>query len=99
MADLEVQAALSQARQAASAATYDIQKLPEDSIERQALHNLHTAVDGIRQLMYGGNPATAWADAGVLALWMLIALLVSAIGVTRMTHFRTLRDLRPSHIG
>ena len=67
-----------------------------------ALHHvlpMSYAVDGIRQLMYGGNPATAWADAGVLALWMLIALLVSAIGVTRMTHFRTLRDLRPSLIG
>jgi hypothetical protein len=47
MADLEVQAALAQARQAASAASYDIQKLPEDSIERQALHNLVTAVDSI----------------------------------------------------
>ncbi|MGH1550515.1 hypothetical protein ACRAWB_15600 [Leifsonia poae] len=47
MADLEVQAALSQARQAASAASYDIQKLSEDSIERQALHNLITAVDAI----------------------------------------------------
>jgi len=67
-----------------------------------ALHNvlpMSYAVDGIRQLMYGGNPATAWADAGVLALWMLVALLISAIGVTRMTHFRTLRDLRPSLIG
>ena len=47
MADLEVQAAIAQARQAASAASYDIQKLPEDSIERQALHNLMTAVDSI----------------------------------------------------
>jgi len=67
-----------------------------------ALHHvlpMSYAVDGIRQLMYGGNPATAWADAGVLAVWMLIALLVSGIGVTRMTHFRTLRDLRPSLIG
>ncbi|WP_271175838.1 YhgE/Pip domain-containing protein [Leifsonia poae] len=67
-----------------------------------ALHHvlpMSYAVDGIRQLMYGGNPATAWADAGVLALWLLIALLFSAIGVTRMTHFRTLRDLRPSLIG
>ncbi|MEV8213161.1 YhgE/Pip domain-containing protein [Leifsonia sp. NPDC077715] len=67
-----------------------------------ALHHalpMSYAVDGIRQLMYGGNPATAWADAGVLALWMLIALLIAAIGVTRMTHFRTLRDLRPSLIG
>ena len=67
-----------------------------------ALHHvlpMSYAVDGIRQLMYGGNPATALADAGVLALWMLVALLLSAIGVTRMTHFRTLRDLRPSLIG
>ena len=67
-----------------------------------ALHHalpMSYAVDGIRQLMYGGNPATAWADAGVLALWMLVALLIAAIGVTRMTHFRTLRDLRPSLIG
>ncbi|KFF58723.1 membrane protein [Cryobacterium sp. MLB-32] len=57
------------------------------------------AVDGIRQLMYGGNPATAWADAGVLLLWLAGALVITAIGVTRMTHFRTLRDLRPSLIG
>ncbi len=67
-----------------------------------ALHHvlpMSYAVDGIRQLMYGGNPATAWADAGVLGLWALIALVVAAIGVTRMTHFRTLRDLRPSLIG
>ncbi|WP_374009347.1 hypothetical protein [Leifsonia sp. LS-T14] len=47
MADLEVQAALAEARQAASAATFDVQKLPEDSIERQALHNLVTAVKAI----------------------------------------------------
>jgi hypothetical protein len=51
MADLEVQAALAQAREAASAASYDIQKLSEDSIERQALHNLITAVDSIIQAL------------------------------------------------
>jgi hypothetical protein len=51
MADLEVQAALAQARQSASAASYDIQKLPEDSIERQALHNLITAVDSLIQAL------------------------------------------------
>ncbi len=67
-----------------------------------ALHHvlpMSYAVDGIRQLMYGGSHATAGADAGVLALWALIALLIAAIGVTRMTHFRTLRDLQPSLIG
>jgi putative membrane protein len=67
-----------------------------------ALHHvlpMSYAVDGIRQLMYGGSIATAWSDVGVLALWLVIALLLAAIGTTRMTHFRTLRDLRPSLIG
>jgi hypothetical protein len=49
MTDLEIQAALSEARKAASAASYHIQKLPEDSIERQALHNLLNAVDYLIQ--------------------------------------------------
>jgi len=30
---------------------------------------------------------------------MLGGLVLAAIGVTRMTHFRTLRDLQPSLIG
>ena len=47
MASLEAQAALSEAREAASLASYDIQKLSEDSVERQALHNLLTAVDAL----------------------------------------------------
>ena len=47
MADFEAQAAISKAREAASLASYDIQKLPEDSVERQALHNLLTAVDAL----------------------------------------------------
>jgi putative membrane protein len=67
-----------------------------------ALHHvlpMSYAVDGIRQLMYGGSIWTAWSDVGVLALWLVIALLLAAIGTTRMTHFRTLRDLRPSLIG
>jgi len=79
--------------------TFPWQTLPGPLAGLHHVLPMSYAVDGIRQLMYGGNPATAWADAGVLALWMLIALLVSAIGVTRMTHFRTLRDLRPSLIG
>ncbi|PJJ65459.1 YhgE/Pip domain-containing protein [Compostimonas suwonensis] len=67
-----------------------------------ALHHvlpMGFAVDAIRQLMYGGNMQTAVTDAGVLLAWLVIALLVAAIGVTRMTHFRTLRDLQPSLIG
>jgi putative membrane protein len=67
-----------------------------------ALHHvlpMSYAVDGIRQLMYGGSIAAAWSDVGVLALWLAIALAVAGIGVARMTHFRTLRDLQPSLIG
>ncbi|QTX05692.1 hypothetical protein [Agromyces archimandritae] len=44
MADAQ---AIIEARQAANLASYDIQKLPEDSIERQALHNLQTAIDAL----------------------------------------------------
>ncbi|BDZ48169.1 ABC transporter [Frondihabitans sucicola] len=57
------------------------------------------AVDGIRQLMYGGNIAAAWSDAGVLALWLVGALLLSFLAAFRMTRRRTMRDLRPSLIG
>lgn len=57
------------------------------------------AVDGIRQVMYGGNAAAAWNDAGVLALWLLGALLLSFVAASRMTRRRTMRDLRPSLIG
>lgn len=49
MTDLETQATLSEARKAASDASYDIHKLPEDSIERQALHNLLTGLDYLIQ--------------------------------------------------
>ena len=49
MTTFESDAAISQARAAANAASYDIQKLPEDSIERQALHNLLTAVEHLIQ--------------------------------------------------
>ncbi|RKR76147.1 YhgE/Pip family protein [Frondihabitans australicus] len=57
------------------------------------------AVDGIRQLMYGGSGAAAGHDALVLLAWLLGALLVTFVAARRMTKSRTLRDLRPSLIG
>lgn len=57
------------------------------------------AVDGMRQLMYGGDLAKAGTDAIVLACILVGALLLSIIGVSRMTRSRTLRDLQPSLIG
>ncbi|MGW8482539.1 YhgE/Pip family protein [Microbacterium sp. NPDC055903] len=67
-----------------------------------ALHHvlpMGYVVDAMRQLMYGGNLARAGGDLAVLGIWLLGALLLAAIGVTRMTHRRTLRDLQPSLIG
>jgi putative membrane protein len=49
--------------------------------------------------MYGGNLQSALSDVLSLLCWMAGALLLAAIGTTRMTHFRTLRDLQPSLIG
>lgn len=56
-------------------------------------------VDAMRQLMYGGDLARVGADIGVLLLWVAGTLSLAALGVTRMTHRRTLRDLQPSLIG
>lgn len=56
-------------------------------------------VDAMRQLMYGGDLGRVGADIAVLLLWMGGALAIAALGVTRMTHTRTLRDLQPSLIG
>ena len=47
MPTLEFESLITTARDAASAATYDIQQLSEDTVARQALHNLLTAVDAL----------------------------------------------------
>ncbi|MGN8026333.1 YhgE/Pip family protein [Microbacterium sp. 22242] len=67
-----------------------------------ALHHvlpMGYVVDAMRQLMYGGQVSRALADIAVLGTWLVGALLLAMIGVTRMTHTRTLRDLQPSLIG
>ena len=56
-------------------------------------------VDAMRQSMYGGDLSRAGLDALVLAVWLVGGLVLAAIGVTRITHYRTLRDLQPSLIG
>lgn len=68
----------------------------------RALHEalpMSHAVDGIRQLMYGGDPSRALGDAGFLLVWLGAALLVTLLATARMSRRRTLRDLRPSLIG
>ena len=64
----------------------------------QALPMSH-AVDGIRQLMYGGLSATVWSSILPLVLWLVGSLAVSVLGAMRQGRFRILRELRPSPIG
>nr|WP_255526081.1 YhgE/Pip family protein [Frigoribacterium sp. CG_9.8] len=64
----------------------------------QALPMSH-AVDGIRQLMYGGLSASVWSSILPLLLWMMGSLAVSVLGAMRQGRFRILRELRPSPIG
>ncbi|WP_460798025.1 YhgE/Pip family protein [Microbacterium sp. GXF0217] len=79
--------------------TFPWQTLPAPLAALHHVLPLGYVVDAMRQLMYGGNLARAGWDLAVLALWLVAALLLAMIGVTRMTHRRTLRDLQPSLIG
>jgi putative membrane protein len=79
--------------------TFPWQTLPAPLATLHQVLPMGYVVDAMRQFMYGGDLSRAAADAGVLAFWLAGGLLLAAIGVTRMTHFRTLRDLQPSLIG
>jgi putative membrane protein len=79
--------------------TFPWQTLPAPLAALHQVLPMSAAVDAMRQIMYGGNLASATTDIVALLYWLLGALVVSAVGVTRMTHFRTLRDLQPSLIG
>lgn len=79
--------------------TFPYQTLPAPL---RALHEalpMSYSVDAIRQLMYGGDMSRVWHDVGFLACWLVIALGVAFIAITRMTKNRTMRDLRPSMLG
>lgn len=79
--------------------TFPWQTLPGPLAVLHHVLPMSYAVDGLRQLMYGGSGAAALQDAGVLWLWLAVAFTAAALGASRMTRFRTLRDLRPSLIG
>ncbi|MDQ1129957.1 YhgE/Pip family protein [Microbacterium sp. SORGH_AS_0888] len=79
--------------------TFPWQTLPAPLAALHHVLPMGYVVDAMRQLMYGGDLGRIPTDVGVLLTWMLGALLLAAIGVTRMTHRRTLRDLAPSLIG
>ena len=79
--------------------TFPWQTLPAPLAALHQVLPMSAAVDGLRRVMYGGSTSAALADAGTLALWLLGALVLTAVAAVRMTHRRTLRDLRPSLIG
>ncbi|MFJ2368236.1 YhgE/Pip family protein [Microbacterium sp. NPDC087665] len=79
--------------------TFPWQTLPAPLAALHHVLPLGYVVDAMRQLMYGGDLARAGSDLLVLGIWLVGALLLAMIGVTRMTHRRTLRDLQPSLIG
>ncbi len=79
--------------------TFPWQTLPEPLTWLHHILPMGYVVDGMRQLMYGGDLTRVGTDLGVLAVWLLGGLALAAIGVSRMTHGRTLRDLQPSLIG
>ena len=79
--------------------TFPWQTLPAPLAALHHVLPMGYVVDAMRQVMYGGNADRVWLDLTVLLAWLVGAGVVAAIGVTRMTHFRTLRDLQPSVIG
>lgn len=79
--------------------TFPWQTLPAPLAALHHVLPLGYVVDAMRQLMYGGDLARAGWDLAVLGFWLVGALAFAMIGVTRMTHRRTLRDLQPSLIG
>ncbi|MCU1406750.1 MAG: hypothetical protein JWQ43_3053 [Glaciihabitans sp.] len=79
--------------------TFPWQTLPAPLAFLHHVLPMSAAVDAMRQIMYGGDLSAAGGDMMTLLYWLVGGLLFAAIGVTRMTHTRTLRDLQPSLIG
>jgi len=76
--------------------TFPWQTLPRPLAALHHVLPMGYVVDAMRQVMYGGDVSRVGQDLLVLGAWMVGGVLV---GVTRMTHHRTLRDLQPSLIG
>ncbi|TFV84633.1 YhgE/Pip domain-containing protein [Microbacterium sp. dk485] len=79
--------------------TFPWQTLPGPLAAAHQVLPMGYVVDGMRQLMYGGSLPRVWLDLGVLAMWLIAGLVLSAVGVARITRRRTLADLQPSIFG
>ena len=76
--------------------TFPWQTLPAPLAALHQVLPMGYVVDGMRQLMYGGDLGRITGDVTVLVAWLLGGLVVAAFGVVRLTHRTTLRDLAPS---
>jgi len=79
--------------------TFPWQTLPGPLAVLHQVLPMSFVVDGMRQFMYGGDLSRTVTDAAVLLTWLVAGFVVAAIGVTRQTRFRALRDLEPSILG
>ena len=79
--------------------TFPWQTLPAPLAALHRVLPMSHAVDGIRQLMYGGLSADVWTAIAPLLLWLVGSLVVSVLGAARQGRFRILREVRPSPIG
>lgn len=79
--------------------TFPWQTLPGPLAALHQVLPMSFVVDGMRQFMYGGDLSRTILDAAVLLAWLVAGFVIAAIGVTRQTHFRALRDLEPSILG
>ena len=57
--------------------TFPWQTIPEPLLSVHRLLPMSYTVDGLRQTLYGGDLAGALRDAGVLAAWLVVALLAT----------------------
>lgn len=78
--------------------TFPWQTLPAPLAALHPFMPMSWSVDGMRQLMYGGDLSSAASGAILLLLTLIAAVGISAIGIRRMTVHTTMRDLQPSLI-
>lgn len=68
---------------ASAGGTFPWQTIPDPLYPVHYLLPMSYAVDGLRHLLYGGTLGTLSLDAGVLVLWIAVAVLLAAVAARR----------------
>lgn len=82
-----------------SGGTFPWQTLPAPLAVLHHLLPMSWAVEGMRVLAYGGDLSLVWPHLLMLVAALVGSLGLAALGVTRLTNRRVLRDLQPSLLG